>query len=61
MNFFSTSLLLHTLKGIVQEIEQVDPNNPALVQLRYTIAQKSDELILSGSVEDERVRIAGTA
>ena len=26
MNFFSTNLLLHTLRGIIEEIESVDPN-----------------------------------
>jgi len=60
VNLFSTNLLLHTLKGIVEEIEQVDPNHPALVQLKRTIVEKSGELILLGSVEDERARIAGT-
>jgi len=30
------------------------------VQLKRTIVEKSGELILLGSVEDERARIAGT-
>jgi hypothetical protein len=37
-------LLLHTPRGIVEEIEQVDPENPALLSLKYTIEQKSTEL-----------------
>jgi hypothetical protein len=60
MNFFSTTLLLHTLRGIVEEIERVDPNNPAMVTLKHTIAQKSAELVRSGTV-DELERIVGTA
>jgi hypothetical protein len=40
MGLFNTSLLIHVLEGIVEEIERVDPNSPALAQLRYTIEQK---------------------
>ena len=61
MAFFSTNLLLHTLRGIVEEIEQVDPNNPALVQLKHTIVQKYAELARSGTIEPERPRIQGAA
>ena len=61
MSSFSTSLLLHTLRGIVEEIELVDPNSPALVQLAHTIARKSAELERPGTVVDERTRIVGAA
>jgi hypothetical protein len=59
MNFFSTNLLVHTLRGIVEEIEQVDPTNPALAQLKFTIEHKAAELVRSGSLDGERARSAG--
>ena len=61
MGLFSTNLLLHTLRAIVEEIERVDPNSPALVQLRYTIEQKSAELVRSGSVDNQSERIVSAA
>ena len=59
MNFFSTNLLLHSLRRIVHEIEL--QNNVALVQLKRTIAQKSAEVGRSGTIEDERARVVGAA
>jgi len=53
MSLFSTNLLLHILRGIVEDIERVDPKSPALVELRSTIEQKSAELASSGIIDNE--------
>jgi hypothetical protein len=62
MNFFSTNLLLSTLRDIVEETnEQVDPKNRALVPFKHIIAKEFAELVHSGCVEYERARTVATA
>jgi len=53
MQFFSSILLLHTLRGIVDDLEQrsaLDPANPALVRLRFTVSQQIEDLQQSGRI-----------
>lgn len=47
MQFSSTNFLHYVLREIAEEIEQVDPTNPALAQFRFTSEQKSAELVHS--------------
>jgi hypothetical protein len=53
MQFFSAILLLHTLRGILDDLEQrsvLNPTNPALVQLRFTMSQQIEVLQQSGRI-----------
>jgi hypothetical protein len=53
MQFFSSILLLNTLRGILDDLEQrsaPDPTNPALVRLRFTVSQQIEDLQQSGRV-----------
>jgi len=61
MSLFSTNLLLHILRGIVEEIERIDPKNPALVQLQRTIGQKSAELTGWCIIDNEPAHMVGAA
>lgn len=49
MQFFSTALLFHTLRAVIAELEspELDPNNAALVHLRYTLSQQLADLAAS--------------
>ena len=39
MKSFSSVLLVNTLRGIIEEIEQTYPNNAALAELRLTLQE----------------------
>jgi hypothetical protein len=50
---FSSILLLNTLRGILDDLEQrsaLDPTIPALVQLRFTVSQQIEVLQQSGRI-----------
>jgi hypothetical protein len=61
MGLFNAKLLINVLEGIVEEIERVDLNSPALAQLRYLIEQKSAEIEGAPSMDDERPLVVGPA
>ena len=53
MQYFSSILLLNILRGILDDLEQrsaLDPTNPALVQLRFTVSQQIEGLQESGRI-----------
>jgi hypothetical protein len=40
MKSFRTVLLINTLRAIIAELEQIDPNSASLPQLKFTLQQK---------------------
>ena len=53
MQYFSSILLLNTLRGILDDLEQrsaLDPINPGLVQLRFAVSQQIEGLQESGRI-----------
>lgn len=44
MQLFRTLLLLNTLRGIIEAIEEIDPNNAALPQLKFTAQEQNIRL-----------------
>ena len=64
MQLFSSILLFHTLRGILDELEgqsALDPHNPALVQLKFIITQQLASLAESRTSSFVHARIQGVA
>lgn len=64
MQFFSTILLIHTLREIIAELEQhsdLDTSNPALVQLKHTLQQQVATLAESRRSAGPAVPFQGAA
>jgi hypothetical protein len=64
MQFFSTILLIHTLREIIAELEQhsdLDTSSPALVQLKHTLQQQLAILAESRQSSGRAVRFLGAA
>ena len=56
MKSFNTVLLVNTLRSIIAEIEQVDPNNAALAQLKFTLKEQDKRLTESRSEPSTQMR-----
>ena len=44
MQSFSTTLHIHVLRALIEEIESVDPSHPTLAQLRFTLREQLAQL-----------------
>lgn len=44
MKSFHTVLLVNTLRSIIEEIEEADPNNASLAQLKFTLEEQHKRL-----------------
>lgn len=61
MQSFRTTLLIQTLRGILEAMEELDPKSPSRAELYCTLSQKLKELTSWGGSRPAEVSMRGAA